>query len=653
MMLKNRKWFGLVLLLAIGLPFALMSTSRGGSMEWRAIRDGSLYLRPPAHTDSVQLRWQAVWQAEANSEQVYLLDGSGGLVEQLDIHADQTRGEHVFTLKADNADYRLGIPGYSFRSYRIVHDADTAAQFEPAKVHFCAEAPRNAELYFRVAAGEKAVLGGKHHGGVHALQATRLSDNQTLRLDLQEYTQYSSFDRLPLPESKQDEIWRLTLEGSGKTAFWLDGAANLFAQNPEHLHPLTYPSGTVELTLSGNTLGATPRLGLGLPYTAWPESGFTALDALAPQAAGYYSFVDVLSRQPEREIGFRRQYSARFGIDFDLTLLAKSGRRAVLAADQQTLAGLDAWLADRRRMESGGIHYLAFADEPNLNYPDYASFERYFDVLARRMRADSKARAAGVRIAAPASSRFINGPFHGGDAKARRGITWTEKLLRRYGNDIDAIVWHEWMVRDLFATRRYRDNVQAAARLVGMDASGRPKKALLLNQTNISSGSSTSPYQQDTNFAALWWASVVINASSDGLLDMLNWFLVADNANHPKGMLREQNAGIFELRPVGLAQQFIRGRWLAQVDELKNSAFEVDALAMRDGKRHSLLGVNKSRRLQQVSLSGADGLCPAGAKLEFFGSDNRARAVKLDCSGSHPRFNVSGETLFALTWETP
>ncbi|MDR0735655.1 MAG: hypothetical protein LBF51_02280 [Zoogloeaceae bacterium] len=652
-MLKNRKWFALALLLTLGLPFALMSTSRGGSVEWGAVRDGSLYLRPSAPAESVQLRWQAAWQAEANSERVYLLDGNGKLVEQLDIHADQTHGEYAFILKAGNADYRLGIPGYSFRNYHVTHDADTAAQFEPAKVHFCADVPRNSEFYFRVAAGEKAVLGGKHHGGVHALRATRLSDSQTLRLNLQQYAQYSSFDRMPLPESKQDEIWRLTLEGSGKAAFWLDGADNLFAQKPEHLHRLDYPSGMVELTLSGNILGAAPRLGLGLPYAAWPESGFAALDALAPQAANYYSFVDVLPRQPEREIGFRRQYGERFGIDFDLTLLAGSGRRAVLADDQQTLAGVDAWLADSARLKSGGIHYLSLADEPNLNYPDYASFERYFDALVRRVRGNSRARDAGVRIAVPASSRFINGPFHDGDANARRGMIWTERLLRRYENDIDAIVWHEWMVRDLFATRRYRDNVQAAARLVGRDADGRPKKALLLNQTNISSGSSVSVYQQDTNFAALWWASVVINASRDGLLDMLNWFLVADDAGHAKGMLRERGAGNFEPRPVGLAQQFIRNHWLSQVEALDNNAFEVDALAMRDGKRHGLLGVNKSRRLQQISLSGADGLCQVSAKLEFFGSDNRARAVKLDCGGSRPRFNVPGETLFALSWKTP
>jgi hypothetical protein len=646
-MMKRHESSGRALALVAGAFFIFAPASHGVDMEWEGVRDGSLYLLPK-HADSARLSWKAAWLADANREQIHLTDGAGRLLERLDIRPEQTRGEHVFALAPGKADYRLGIPGYSFRAYRVAHDDATAAQFEPAKVHFSIEAPRNAELYFRVAAGAKAVLNGKHHGGVSALRATRLSDASVLRLDLREHAQYSSFDRLPLPVSRQDETWRLNLEGSGKAAFWLDGADNLFAQKPEHLHPLTRLPGAVKLALRAEDLGPTPRLGAGLPYAAWPESGFAALDALGLQAAGFYSFVDVLSRQPEREIGFRRQYSQRFGIGLDLTLLAKTGRQPVLAADQQTLTSVDAWLADSIRLNSGGLHYLAFADEPNLNYPDYDSFEKYFSVIARLVRANPAARAAGVRVAAPASSRFGGGPFHE-DAGRRRGATWTERLLQRHGDDIDAIVWHEWMLRDLFSTRRYRDDVQAAARLAGLDAQGRPRKALLINQTNVSSGSSVSPYQQDTHFAALWWASVAINASGDGLLDMLNWFLIADDAGHPKGMLREQGAG-FALRPVALAQQFMRQRWLRQVQKLENSAFEVDALAMRDGKRHSLLGVNKSARAQQVSLTGAAALCRPGAKLELFGPDDRVRVARLSCENDQVRFDLPGETLFALTW---
>ncbi|MDR0673531.1 MAG: hypothetical protein LBF93_07710 [Zoogloeaceae bacterium] len=643
-MSKNRKLSGFILI--VGAFFVFVSASEGAEMKWERIRDGSLHLLPK-HAASVRLSWKAVWQADANRERIYLVDGAGRLRNERDIHPEETRGEHVFTLPPGKADYRLGIPGYSFRAYRVTHDDAVAAQFEPAKVHFSIDAPQNVELYFRVAAGAKAVLNGKHHGGVGAFRVTRLSGANALRLDLQKHAQYPRFDRLPLPVSGRDEIWRLNLEGSGKAAFWLDGVENLFAQKPEHLRPLARLPGRVALTLREDTLGTTPRLGGGLPYAPWPESGFSALDALGLQAAGFYSFIDVRARQPEREIGFRRQYNQRFGIGLDLTLLAKSGRRSILAADQETLAGVEGWLSDVIRLDSGGLHYLALADEPNLNYPDYDSFEKYFEVISRHVRANSAARAAGVRIAAPASSRFGGGPFRE-DARGRRGLAWTEKLLQRHGDVIDAIVWHEWMARDLFAARRYRDDVRAAARLVGLDEKGRPRKALLINQTNISSGSGVSPYQQETHFAALWWAAVAINASGDGLLDMLNWFPVADDADHPKGMLRDQGAG-FTMKPVAFAQQFMRRHWLPWVRRLENDAFEVDALAMRDGKRHSLLGVNKSVRAQQVSVAGI--VCRPGAKLEFLAPDSRMYKAQLDCKNDQVRFDLPGETLFALAWE--
>jgi len=157
--------------------------------------------------------------------------------------------------------------------------------------------------------------------------------------------------------------------------------------------------------------------------------------------------------------------------------------------------------------------------------------------MARQVRSDPANAKAGVRIAMPATSRFVNGPF-ADNAVDKRGIDWARRLLAESGEQIDALAWHEWMIRDLLATRVYRDSVRRAAELVGLDAKGRPRKALLLDQTNLSSGSSLSPYDQETHFASLWWTSVVINSAQDGLLDMLNWFQAADEPTYPKGMVR-------------------------------------------------------------------------------------------------------------------
>ncbi|MCP1444734.1 hypothetical protein J3D54_003866 [Pseudomonas sp. GGS8] len=633
----------LMLLLSLGLGLS----AQAAPMRWTDIRDGSLYLQAD-RPDTLTIQWVPAWQADANEEHLYLLDGNGNLKGERLIAASETRGKQSWPLAPGAASYRLEIPGYSFRRYTVEHDEHTVALFAPAKVHFSAEARGGDELYFKIAPGEHAVLAGKFHGGVGALQAQRVGDNKQVSLMLKPYRAYWQFDQLELPVSRDEQVWRLRLQGSGKVAFWLDGTANLFAQNPQQLKPLRENDGQTRLTLHKETLGPTPSLGIYLPYVLPPQSSFTALDALKPQAGSYYSFVDVTAQNPHYEDAFRQLYQNRFGITQDITLLAGSQRQADLRVDTISNAGLDAWLAATRALGGTGTHYIAFADEPNLNYSSYANYQAIFNSMAKQVRNDPANAKAGIRIAMPASSRLVNGPFTD-DAADKRGIDWARRLLAESGEQIDALAWHEWMVRDLLATRVYRDSVRRAAELVGLDAKGRPRKALLLDQTNLSSGSSLSPYDQETHFTSLWWASVVINSAQDGLLDMLNWFQAADEPNYPKGMVRVLGGDRFELKPVGLAQQFIRQHWLKNVMRLDNDAFEVDVLAMATERQRSLLGVNKGARLQRVDLAGAR--CPlTKGVLVYFGADSRSREGKFNCQDGRVSFDLPGQTLFALSW---
>lgn len=627
--------------------WSLALLAQGASMQWTGIRDGSLYLQTD-RPDQLVVRWVPAWQADANTEHLFLLDGQGRLVGERQVEPAQTRGEQTWPLPPADASYRLEIPGYSFRRYSVEHDARTRALFAPAKVHFSAETHDGDELYFKVAPGERAVLAGKYHNGVRSLQARRVTDGKQLKLNLKPHPAYWQFDQLALPVADVEQIWRLRLEGNGKVAFWLDGSANLFAQNPAHLQPLRQDPGLTHLMLYHETLGPTPRLGVYLPYVLPPPSSYPLLDAIKPRAASFYSLVDVMAARASHEDAFRRLYQDRFGIDRDITLLAGSQRRADLQADRTSHSGLQAWLTATRALGGKGIHYISFADEPNLNYPDFTSFQQVFQSMAAQVRADPANARAGVRIAIPASSRFTNGPL-AENAADKRGIDWARRLLDKHGDQVDALAWHEWMIRDLLATRAYRDSVRQAARLVGLDSQGRPRKALLLDQTNMSSGSSLSPYDQQTHYAALWWTSVVVNASADGWLDMLNWFMLADEPEYPKGMVRVLDSQRFELKPVGLAQQFIQQHWLSQVLRLDNDAFEVDVLAMATDARRSLLGVNKSTRPQQVSLDG--GPCPqAKAELMYFGPDNQSRSAPFNCEAGQTRFLLPAETVFALGW---
>lgn len=633
----------LLLLVSLGLGLS----AEAAPMRWTDIRDGSLYLQTD-RPDSLTVHWAPVWQAEANEEHLYLLDGQGKLQSERLIAANEPSGSQRWDLAPGAASYRLEIPGYSFRRYTVEHDDRTVALFAPAKVHFSAEPRDGDELYFKVAAGEHAVLAGKFHGGVGALQVQRVSDGQQLSLPLKPYPAYWQFDKVGLPVATTDQVWRLHLRGSGKVAFWLDGTANLFAKNPQQLKPLREDEGETRLTLHQDVLGKTPNLGIALPYARPPDSSFAVLDALQPQAGTYYSLVDIMATRPHYEDVFRRLYQDRFGITQDITLLAGRQRKAELRADTTSNAGLDAWLAATRALGGKGTHYISFADEPNLNYPDYASYQRIFNSMAWQVRSNPDNAKAGVRIAMPASSRFVNGPFVD-NAADKRGIDWARRLLAESGDRIDALAWHEWMVRDLLATRVYRDSVRKAAELVGLDAQGRPRKALLLDQTNMSSGASLSPYDQETHYASLWWASVIINASRDGLLDMLGWFQADDEPEYPKGMFRVLGKDEFELKPVGLAQQFIRQHWLRDVMRLENDAFEVDVLAMSAGQQRSLLGVNKGSRLQRVSLAGAECPLPQGS-LRYFGADNRSRDASFECLEGRISFDLPGETLFTLSW---
>jgi hypothetical protein len=635
---------------ALLVSLGLTVDAGAGPMRWADIRDGSLYLQTD-RPDTVTVQWVPAWQAGANEEHLYLLDGQGRLQGERAIAAAETQGTQHWPLAPSTSSYRLEIPGYSFRRYRVEHDEHTVALFAPAKVHFSAETRDGDELYFKIAAGEHAVLAGKFHDGVSALQAQRVGDGKQLTLPLKPYRAYWQFDKAELPVASSDQVWRLRLQGSGKAAFWLDGTANLFAQNPQQLKPLREDDGQTRLTLHKELLGNTPNLGIALPYVMPPPSSFAVLDALKPQAGTYYSFVDIMATQPHYEDAFRRLYQDRFGITQDITLLAGSQRQAELRADSTSNGGLDAWLAATRALSGKGTHYIGFADEPNLNYPDYDSFQTVFSSMARQVRSNPDNARAGVRIAIPASSRFINGPL-AEHATERRGIDWARRLLKDSGDQIDALAWHEWMIRDLLATRVYRESVRRAADLVGLDAQGRPRKALLLDQTNMSSGASLSPYDQETHYASLWWASVVINSSQDGLLDMLGWFQAADEPEYPKGMLRVLGADHFELKPVGLAQQFIQQYWLHKVVRLDNDAFEVDVLAMADDLKRTLLGVNKGTRLQRVDLNGAS--CPlAKGSLRYFGADNRSRDAPFNCRDGQVSFELPGQTLFALSWIAP
>ncbi|KAA0959314.1 hypothetical protein FQ185_26490 [Pseudomonas sp. ANT_H12B] len=148
----------LALLLSLGLSLSV----HAAPMRWADIRDGRLYLQPD-RPDTLTVRWVPAWQADANEERLYLLDGRGKLEDERLIAASESRGSQSWPLAPSAARYQLEIPGYSFRRYTVEH----------------------------------AVLAGKFHGGVGALQAQRVGDGRKLSLALKPYQAYWQFDTVP------------------------------------------------------------------------------------------------------------------------------------------------------------------------------------------------------------------------------------------------------------------------------------------------------------------------------------------------------------------------------------------------------------------------------------------------------------------------
>jgi len=74
------------------LAVLLAESAAAADLSWQALRDGALYLYPQ-DTQQVHISWVPAWQAEANAEQLYLVDGKGRLQDKRVIVASETSGQ--------------------------------------------------------------------------------------------------------------------------------------------------------------------------------------------------------------------------------------------------------------------------------------------------------------------------------------------------------------------------------------------------------------------------------------------------------------------------------------------------------------------------------------------------------------------------------
>ena len=172
--------------------------------------------------------------------------------------------------------------------------------------------------------------------------------------------------------------------------------------------------------------------------------------------------------------------------------------------------------------------------------------------------------------------------------------------------------------------------------------------ALIIGQTNISSGLSLSPYEQETFFAALWWTSVVIQSSLPGKLDQIMWFKAADDPVYKKGLIQISENGYVH-KPVSQSMSFINNHLYPFVMNISNEHPDIDVLVTlsEDKTMASILGVNKSKRDIRVDIS-----LPVTGGIMKSSAFNKYGVVKTDIASVSNR-KLTGlipkETIFSVT----
>ncbi len=639
-------------LLVSGVLFAasLSTPPKLQAEVWQNIRDGVVHIRvPAAHSDNppvFDVQWTDAWISEAQEDHLYLQNPDGSLARQFRLDQSNTPGQTQFTLNA-TGDYQFHVTGTSFRYVSLGTYSQVPTLFEPVKVHKSASLPAGGTLYFQVPANTAFTFAGKYHGGVSGYELSPLGSDDTYTLELNNHNLHWQYDSVKIPAYPKQRNWKLTWEGSGKTAFWLDDIPNLFAQKEEYLFHPKLSQGQVQVKIEPFIVGQTPAVGSALPFVNPPEHTYPLLEKWQLGAANHYTFADTLQRSPEADLEFLNLYENRFNIKRSNTILAETGRQAVIDDVDKIKPIVLNYLKQRHEQGLLKENYFAIADEPNLNYPSYDRYESDFAALASAIKNHPDPAINSTKLAAPQSSRFIQAPTRS-HAEERRGIDWAERIIKKYGQWVDAISWHEWMVRDLIDTSRYREAVEAADELARRYRPQMGKEpALIIGQTNISSGWSLSPYEQDTEFSALWWTSVVIQSSLPGKLNQIIWFKAADDPNYRKGLATVDNKGFTE-KPVSEAMAFINehlGYWVLQ---LQSTHPEVDILATlsRDKRQLKILGVNKSRRTQQLHIQLPKST--TGGSLVTLSMRGR-KQISTPPETDALSLPLAGETLFA--WE--
>lgn len=594
-------------------------------------RDATLYFYPEKST-SIQLLWAAAYNADSNEEALFVLNRRGQLVYEVAIDQNELNGNVLIPMVAGEQ-YTLVIPGYSYRNYSVKVPTDMKYMIEPAKLQFTGTLPNDATVFFKVHPGEQAYFNMKDYNagavtGPNGATLTRLEDGAVFVLPTAPQTRYYGHNRMALPVTTEEEgtvTYKVVLTGGqGRSAWWVDGIPNVFSVSQSLYIRPTYEPSSVQAVATQDRVGKMVNIGCYLPYVVPPEAAIVSLERLAPQTANFYSFINVIQANPLRE-RYRQLYTTgRVPVKYTWTILGQDSPLlppAILEFSAMTRDGMTKFMQNLIDINGGSANgfknYICLSDEPNRVYPSYEQYEAYFLQMADYINNHPLRAASGCEVAVCGFSRFDHGTTIEG-ALDRKGETWTKRLLAKYNGAVGGIVWHEWFVRNPLSLRMYSKTVEAGFKYTNNGA-----RRMSIEQTNTSGGQSVSLYDQNTHYASVWYAGVIINSARPGKLDDVMWFPVADDDTHPKGQFYSESTPVahnapgpdttYQLKPVGrfteyLMAGYITGLTNKSVYKIDYTGVEVDMLHFQGDKAgqrcKTVFGVNKSERAYAVTIKG-------------------------------------------------
>ena len=593
------------------------------STVWQGLRSAVIYVRVPeagVQNEPITVSWAPAWISDSQRERLYWYDPTGKLLQRVEIEKNQPRGNVRLRLPNGSGDYRLVIPGYSFRRYRVSVPNTYKSVMAPEKLHFSMEV--DAGQTFWTGALSATTINLKSHRNTAAIDLSAQT-GETKTLTHSASLKYRDHNSISLDfGDRQAEI---TITDGGKFSFWIDGAPNIFAQSAHQWFEPHWRDGEAVFSISSNVIGKTTEIGTYTEFAPLPNGLIQLLRDIRPSIVHSYIFEDVMAKHVARDNANNRAL-LNLGVEHTYGLLSRTTRDSLPRSTSASVQFLDNYI--RRRFAEGlPLHTIAFVDEPNLRYRSYEAYEAYHLALAATIRELNAALNLEIKVAAPESSRMVNGPTNE-PRRFQSGIEWTEKLLSRHWDTVDVISWHMWQYRYLETLDQFAETIKDVDALntrLAREAGSEPK-ALSISQTNLGSGPNTSTYQQNTHYAALWWASVVAQSVNTGSLDSLIWFKAVDEGPYGKGLM-DYRDGKLVRKPIANAMAFINEALLPNTLEAASSAHEVDlAATMSASGDMKLLCVNKSRRTYSVYLDAAD---KQFEHMELLGADQITRSVRL------------------------